>query len=282
MSIRTPVNQREFRVVGLSRSGTHAIINWLLAQVDGRYCFLNCAEPGTNPFHSARTLDSGHSYRTNIPRFDLRHEQEGRVSARDVLVHGYDDCLGMVCSRDVEQRHNSLVGASGERLDVLILRGPFNLFASRKKAGISREAAGAAVVTWPTVARIWKQHARAFLREKVHSPRPLVVINYNRWARERSYRRELATQLGVSFNDAGFRAVPAVASGSSFDGTRYHGQPEKMDILQRWRHFRDNPHTRSLFADDLVQLSRRIFGPVQDMMSAPAVGSHMLRAEAGE
>jgi hypothetical protein len=33
-------------MVAMSRSGSHAIINWILAQAPGRTCFLNCARAG--------------------------------------------------------------------------------------------------------------------------------------------------------------------------------------------------------------------------------------------
>jgi hypothetical protein len=254
-------NVHEFRVVGLSRSGTHAVINWLLTQVRGRHCFLNCAEPRTNPFDTARPLANGRSHEVNYPGFDLAREQAGDFSRKDVLLHSYEDCfLGMVCDPETERRHDELVGRSRQAVDVLILRDPFNLFASRKKAGISREAAGKQVVTWGTAARIWAQHARAYLRGHSALTRPLVAVNYNRWAREPAYRRALAERLELDFNDTGFHRVPAVADGSSFDGTRFHGRPEKMDVLRRWRHFADDPHFRALFSDEVVRLSQRIFG----------------------
>lgn len=265
MRNRRYVNQRELRVIGLSRSGTHAVINWLLAQVEGRYCFLNCAEPKSNPFLTARPLDSGLPYQSNYGGFDLAREQGGRFSHKDILIHGYEDCfLSMVCGKAFERRHDEFVGASAERLDVLILRDPYNLFASRKKAGIDRDASPEEfeVSTWGTIARIWRQHARAFIRERRYSAQPLVTVSYNRWARDPAYRAALAERLGLQFNDAGFRHVPAVASGSSFDGVRYHGRPESMKVLERWRHFQHDSHFWNLFEDEMVKLSERIFGPI--------------------
>ncbi|HET7674569.1 MAG TPA: hypothetical protein VFL54_03500, partial [Gammaproteobacteria bacterium] len=184
--------------------------------------------------------------------------------------------LSMVCNRETERRHDVFVGASAQRLDVLVLRDPFNLFASRKKAGIFRGGSnGDGVATWGTITRIWKQHAKAFMREHGFFTQPLVTVNYNRWARELSYRQALAKRLGLPFSDAGFYAVPAVASGSSFDGTRFQGEPEKMAVLERWRHFRDDPHFWSLFDDDVVALSRAIFGHAPPL---PGVGGGIAAA----
>ncbi len=47
-------NLREIRVAALSRSGYHAIVNWLAYQFKGPVCFLNWAVPGMNPFETTR------------------------------------------------------------------------------------------------------------------------------------------------------------------------------------------------------------------------------------
>ncbi|MEZ4727208.1 MAG: hypothetical protein R3E79_08760 [Caldilineaceae bacterium] len=127
------VNQRELRIIGMSRSGNHAIIHWLLNQATGRTCFLNCVEGKTNPFVSARPLQSGGiPYAVNYPTFNWDSERRGKFSPKDLLIHSYEDnFLGYVCHPVFEQHHDQWVGPSRQRYDVLILRDPFNLFASR-------------------------------------------------------------------------------------------------------------------------------------------------------
>src|SRR5918998_959945 len=136
----------------MSRSGNHAIIDWILSQARGRTCFLNCAEPGTNPFVSARPLsDCEPPFRVNYPRFDAAREAAGRLSRKAYLVHSYEDVFLRGLATDARG-----VGTSRRRVDVLILRDPFNLFASRLARGIGE-------VTVPTAGRIWCQHAREYL-----------------------------------------------------------------------------------------------------------------------
>ena len=246
-------NANELRIVGLSRSGNHPIINWIRRQARGRVCFLNCAEPKTNPFITCRPLASGRRAIANYRPFHLRRERDGQLSPKDWLIYSYEDCfLTMVDSEEFEQHHDQYVGTSARRLDVLILRDPFNLFASRIQAGFGG-------VTAKTTVRIWKQHARQFLGQRKYLSQPVVPLSYNRWSSCREYRREIAAKLGLQFSDRGFRHVSATGGGSSFDGRRFHGRAGDMPVLQRWRHLRSDPQYRDMFDDQTVQLARAAF-----------------------
>ncbi|HET7313646.1 hypothetical protein [Salinisphaera sp.] len=244
------VNQTELRIVGMSRSGNHAIINWIMAQLPGRFCFLNCAEPKFNPFESARTLMHGRPYIANYDTFDIEAERRGDFSRKDYLLHSYEDCfLGLLNNRRFAQAHDRWVGASRQRIDVLILRDPFNLFASRRKAGIGG-------VTTRIGQRIWKQHAREFLGLRRYLNDPLVAINYNAWTGNPAYRRDLAARLGLAFTDAGAHATPVFAPGSAFDAP---DDADRRRLLQRWRHYAEDSDYRELFDGEMVGLARRLF-----------------------
>src|SRR4051794_21427526 len=132
-----PTNATEIRVVGMSRSGNHAIINWILDQCRGRSCFLNCAEPGFNPFASARPLTpEAPGHRASFEGFEIEAERRGRFSRKDLLIHSYEDTfLGPFAKAATEERHHRWVGSSARRIDLLILRDPRNLFASRLASG---------------------------------------------------------------------------------------------------------------------------------------------------
>ncbi len=115
------VNGLELRVVGMSRSGNHAIINWLLEMEDEARCFLNCAEPRTNPFFSARPLGHGNVYETNISDFDLEGERQGHFARKNLLLHSYEDVfLGGFGKKKVTAMHDQWVGPSRRMVDVLI------------------------------------------------------------------------------------------------------------------------------------------------------------------
>lgn len=252
------VNGTEIRVVGMSRSGNHAIIDWILSQASGRTCFLNCAEPKTNPFVTARPPGEGQpAHRASYSSFHRAREGEGAFSQKDYLVHSYEDTFlrGFADPRH-EELHDALVGSSARRLDVLIVRDPFNLFASRIASGIGN-------VSLETARRIWCQHAREFLGLRRHLANERVMVSYNAWVSSHVYRETLAHRLGLDFDDTAALSVPSAGGGSSFDGTTYHGRAAAMPVLERWRSCLGDPDYRSIFTPQLLQLSARIFGPLQ-------------------
>lgn len=261
MQRATSTGQRELRVVGLSRSGNHAIINWLLAQMEGRTCFLNCVQPQQNPFATARESDSGQAAICNYQPFDLDRERRGEFSQKDWLLYSYEDCfITMVCSRCFELRHDEFLGPSQCRTDIVIVRDPFNLFASRLRSSYSG-------VTPLTAVRIWKQHARQVLGQRKLFTQPYLAILYNRWVSDREYRQQVAAKLGLPFTDANFHRVASTAGGSSFDGLQYDGAAHRMSVLDRWQHYIDEPAYLNLFDDELLELSAAIFGEL------PAAGA---------
>lgn len=262
------VNDTEIRVIGMSRSGNHAILQWILEQTPGRSLFLNCVEPGMNPYRSARPLANGQRAVASFEPLDLEAAAEGDLHPTEWLLYSYEDVfLGMVCSRAFEAARDDWVGRSRRQVDVLILRDPFNLLASRRRGGFHRRNPDAppGIVSERHAVRIWKQHAREFLGERDHLGPEKICISYNRWTRDMTYRQQLAQRLGLPFDDGAALRVPATAGGSSFDGTDADGEAHRMEVTRRWRHFAEDKDFRALFDPDLVDLSDRIFEPLPDI-----------------
>ncbi|UJH92461.1 hypothetical protein LZ575_08175 [Antarcticibacterium sp. 1MA-6-2] len=260
-------NKKEFRLVGLSRSGNHGVINWIINQLEGRYCFLNCTEPKHNPFSTVRPLNAdGDVYRTNIRDFNLDQEKTGKFSSKDFLLYNHEDCfLGPLNGKFFQQKKTEWTGESKERKDILLLRDPYNLFASRLKSGLIRghyTHHGSKPISLLTLQRLYKQHAREFLGEKNYLKNK-ILINFNLWARSRDYREKLAIELGIPFTDKGFKEVTEVAGGSSFDGTKFSGMAHKMDVNDRWKKYAADPEFQDLFDPEINELATRIFGEIE-------------------
>lgn len=260
------INKNEFRIVGLSRSGNHAIINWIINQLNGSYCFLNCVEPKHNPFFVARPFNSdGHFFENNIPGFNINAEKAGIFSKKDFLLYNYEDCfLGMLNHQYFLENRTKWLGKSLVKKDILILRDAFNLFASRIKADLilgHQTHHGVNPISTFALKRIYKQHAKEFLSQKKNL-KDKVLINYNQWCADSEYRRGIAEKLGLSFSDEGLEEVMNCAGGSSFDGTRFSGNAGKMNLNNRWKEYAPEDYYWEFFDEEIVELNRKIFGNI--------------------
>lgn len=250
-------NQKEIRMVGLRRTGNHAILNWIRSQQPGEIGFLNDVAAGQNPYRykseNLRRYYPEHSKMAAV----YRRQSMGEFERRDCLIYSYEDwSLRRIAHKRFERNRALYVGRSGRRFDLLILRDPFNLFASRLKQGFwTTKVAGVSMVD------LWLEYAREFLGESDYLGKDSVCVNYNRWFAQADYRRALAARLEIPFSDAGLDKVTGFGGGSSFDGVGVKGRSLKVN--NRWQTFAEDPKFAALFEnDDIWTYSERIFGPI--------------------
>ena len=99
---------------------------------------------------------------------------------------------------------------------------------------------------WPDANRnfptLWKEYAREFLNP--HFLPHALRVNFNRWYVNPDYRREIAAQLGWTFNDRGFgsKAGWRFSLGSSFGEI----DAKNLHLFSRWRHFEGDCAIRRL------------------------------------
>ena len=150
-----------------------------------------------------------------------------------------------------------VLGASGRRITVLVLRDAFNTFASvahgkrRMRARLHRFYRDQ-----------WKTYAREFLGTTAALPADTVMIGFNQWFADSDYRKAKAEELGLDHCDRGVDEVSSDGGGSSFEGRDYQDRARQMKVLERWQVFADDPRYRSAFDRETVELSNRIFGDV--------------------
>ncbi|MGK7950711.1 MAG: hypothetical protein AB4368_18515 [Xenococcaceae cyanobacterium] len=247
------VNQKEIRVVGLRRSGNHAVINWINKQESGYVSHLNNIVPKCNPY---RLL-----YR-HYPKERLREESWGYFRPKDCLIYSYEDyCLKQITDRQFENKHDLYLGKSKIRYDVLILRDPFNLLASRIKSNMLPVKN-----KYLSLSELWINYAKEFLQETNYLQNNKVCINYNRWVSDKNYRHQIADSLQLNFTDAGFDEVRGYGGGSSFDGRDFHGLASNMDVNNRWKNITDHPKYHQFLANEqLMSYSQKIFGDFEEI-----------------
>jgi len=260
------INKCEIRVFGMQRSGNHPIINWIGSQYPGkRVCYLNNVDPKGNPFSTSAHFFRSQSIIFNNFLIDTDKEKMGRLRRKDCIIYSYEDrFFNEFNHENFEERYKKYVGKSLKKYDILILRDPFNLFASRLKRELGgmnnriniRSDSG-------IIIKLWKEHAKEYLGETNHLKNNKIVINYNNWCSDKNYRRNLSSKLGIPFTDKGFNIVSPIGKGSSFNTKNYYGKKDKEDLLKRWTVFRHNKLYGNFFKDrELIQLSNKIFGEI--------------------
>lgn len=242
MKIKTV--RKEICFVGLKRSGNHAVLNWMRKQFPGKGLFFNNVMP-ENPYEEERL-------------------KEGVIDACtefDYIIYSLEDrSLTSVCGDDVYPvRQNEDSPAVGERINVIVLRDPFNFLASRFQWGMSSARKTLAPIGI-SVPQLWVMYAQEYLGQTSFLGDKKVSINYNRWCVSRKYREEIAETLGFELTDAGFDEVTEFGGGSSFDGTEFTANAGSMKTGARWQKDSDDPSFLSLFRDGLLlDLAEQIF-----------------------
>jgi hypothetical protein len=108
----------------------------------------------------------------------------------------------------------------------------------------------------------WKAYALEYLGETNYLPADTVKVSFNAWFADEDYRREMAGKLGLDHVDHGIDEVSGDGGGSSFTGQDFQSRARDMAVLDRWRHFIDDPEYVAAFDEETVELSTRIFGDV--------------------
>ncbi len=255
------VNQKEIRIVGMRRTGNHAIINWIKNQEIGNIEFLNDLKVNRNALR-----ESYENLRDNYPFVN-----------KSCLIRSYEDySLQEITNWLFESKHDLYFGKSGTRYDVLIIRDKFNLFASRLKHRLNLEKNNSNLgkstygnnflsVRSPhkTVGDLWIDYAKEYLGETNYLKHNKICINYNQWFTDIDYRRQIAEKLQVEFSDVGIDKVAGQGGGSSFEGKQLDGTAKSMDVLNRWQKFADISRYRELFSNPKIfEYSERIFGHI--------------------
>lgn len=251
------INHKEMRVVGLRRSGNHAILNWIKKQQGGDLIHFNNAMINKNHYRE--------KYHELIRKNKLetinywRQEAKGIFHEKDCLIHSYEDySLDQVTNFLFELKHDIYFGKSQEKYDILILRDPFNLLASRGKKDY-RDVKNKR----KTDVDMWIEYAKEYLGETNFLKNKKICISYNHWFADVNYRRDIASQLNLEFSDASINKVSRQGGGSSFEGREYHGKAMNMDVCSRWKYFADDPSYRKLFDNqELLEYSLQIFGHI--------------------
>ena len=237
------MNKTEIVVHAMRRSGHHAMVQWILENSEGPTCFLNDCEPNTNPFVTCNKENS-----------QLMTPNQYKV----ILVYNYED-RGVVDTTHFEQ----YLGKSGQKIQLIVIRNPFNNFASKYKWHLSGKYFAPTIEDILMLKEQWKVYAKESLG--ITSLLPVSekkVILYEKWFSSEEYRQELAQTIGLKTTHKGLHKIAHWGPntwGDGFDNMKMDGNASKMKVLTRYKMYRKDSFFKSLFDDELIELSRLLF-----------------------
>jgi hypothetical protein len=239
------INHKVVRVFAGKRSGQHAIINWIGAQVDQQILHLNalCVGDHASPVKVMDTgIDFGNSEYFRCPniRFGDPH---GR--ARLVAYNFEDVPTSFLFNPPLKMPTPDDWPTS----NVVVLRDPLNFLASRVK--YFRKYDDPSMVSQIGI-DIYIDWCEAIISGGLD----LIVLNYNRWFLEQSYRREIAALLEIPFTDQGLHSIASSGGGSSFSGLTHDRDTQTLAVLHRYQQVEDDPMYQRILDHYRVAFSR--------------------------
>jgi hypothetical protein len=216
-------------VWGLKRSGIHHVVNWLYAN-HGARTKTALATDGLHPQMTDGFCDpeAGVAFFNNCGQLYSRMQELGDLAPADFAlaasrqptsIFGIEDCKLTLAGR---------ASVPGEQTTVLLLRDPLNHLASRLAA---REKAPDLFKVDKPYIQLMSTYCAEALGLAGHLD-PKVVILFNRFVADRSYRDTVAGALGVPNLDL-VTEVSTYGGGSSFTGVAPLSSP--ASVLTRYR-----------------------------------------------
>jgi hypothetical protein len=239
----------------MRRSGHHAVIVWLARCFERPVYYLNNAVSVANPY--VRGFPALTKHQRDLDGFAVEDSLDAFHRAqKDTLFISYEDIDVSRLGRFRLAAGAWRIGAALEQTNMLVIRDPFNLFASRLLDRTRR-------LKRPTDSRareLWKAHAReAVGQTRNHALRP-IVANFNQWFDSAEYRAQLAGRFGLESNEEGVGDVAPWGKGSSSDGVNFQGRAQEMAVARRFTQVLDELDFAELLHDDsLLELSHQLY-----------------------
>jgi hypothetical protein len=254
------INDNEIHLLGINRSGIHAITYWIMGHFNPEPMKLRRVSNFDTNFKWTEYHNMSPKMVSAEKSGDIQHKACLFFTHEDQHLKGFGKNL-----RRMKDRNKSKVGTEfchgrSEKVQVVyVLRDPLNHFASIMQKHLIKDKKGKELPPQKRIVSLWVEFAREAIGETKHLPSSAVLINYNRWFTDQDYRMNLSSKLGLQFTDVWLNKVSQHGKGSSFDKRSYDGRAQEMDVLERWRKFSSDKVFLSLFNPEIRRLSRQLF-----------------------
>jgi|MDSV01.2.fsa_nt_gb hypothetical protein len=235
-------------VLSCSRSGHHAVINWLIQQSKGIIKYHNNCELGwdkgmfkpikRNVESIGVTSDNFVTNVYTIEDFNMEYCTQYNFFNFTSLPQ-YKIDLVIIINRDFRNWISSRIKGGGEGLNNLISVKNSNTPAVKKWEMLVKESLGET--------RLLKGNS--------------YNINFNRWYDSDKYRKQVCLDLGLEFSDNGLREVNDAGGGSSFSGTQILDS-KNLDVLNRYKEMESNEKYKNILSSispEIIELDKKYF-----------------------
>jgi len=239
----TYLTDREIHVVGVQRTGQHAVTSWLIGHF-GDVLYKNCmSQLGRTRGRMAGVEPPYWLFKDGVDEYS---NSDVFVPTKDAIILGTEFTVYKVgLNPNIEKDKEALCKENGvdefakRRDNILVIRDPYNQYASVLNWGKNRMLS-------PTksFARMWTLMAKECAGE-TNNIQDKVVICYDDWFSSMDKRIEIESKLALKRDDSRINTVMKVGHGkswgSSFDGMKSKKEAQKMDVLSRWKTVKDDP-----------------------------------------
>ena len=216
---------REIYVFAMQRSGHTAIVNWLCKQNAPAYHYDHMVRSRKNPIPGVWQpkrfifeyipLRSG---KVKVNTQKLNYKPSQKLFQKSLVVYGYED-------KKIYKQFEI------EKEVIAIIRNPLNWKASRFR--LSRYKTKGENKKWLS-----------------HLESNVYKIFFDEWFINKEYRKKICDDLKLNFNDKGLLDVQQV---SSFDQKKFDGRAQDMNVLERWKAYKDKRIFMDQVSEDMLK-----------------------------
>jgi len=229
-------------LASMARAGHHAVANWIAMQFPGPIRMLHFCDKHGRPLRRRGVKLHKNGFR------NLSNAESSISQLR--CTENLKPCRDGDCANECHI-------ASADKI-IIVLRDPYNWLASSLKQNrdVTLDCGDGTIID--TYGWLLEQ---AVGTKNYFPGVPCLGVDYNRWFASADYRRDLADTLDLRkpFTDAGINRVSHRGRASSFDGMRFQDCAQKMDVLNRWKHYQDDPEFWAMIPNWIDSLARSYF-----------------------
>ena len=238
-------HRTDYKILGLQRSGNHALIQWIFSLTKGLTCFCNDIAPGQHPKEAP-----------------IKKTKWGSLS-RGSLLYSYEDRTIKDTFFPDKEFSITLRKKPVNSYKILVLRDPYNMFASRWNQDSPNGKKFREDLTYrDKLLSLWKEYAYILRKDSALERKDILGISFNKWISSTAYREKIAECLGLQFEHAQVQLpIWGFGGGSSFEGLDQQATPHKMNVQERWKTVALLPEFEKWAKDpELRDLSQKVLG----------------------